>query len=290
MNKKKIIATFLLSANLFGSAFFSNTSAFQISTSGYNNENVKVQTENDPELTFFALAKGLNQKYDSLPAQDKGFFKIETLDLSQVSNIDKNFFSFFNKFLSNSSCLGCADKFIKTYSEYSTTYHGLVALDNKYIEIILSDDMASKIINNPSEYGINSTTIIYQNISKKNIHAEHAKSEKNSHIDWKEYDLENILIEEYNARSDTQNDSQFAKEFIKNHQSALLCASTIKNYPNTGAILSKLCALRRRREVYLKYKNGTVNYDEKIKGMKIHAMETSRNSKKPKKNRRTKTS
>ena len=267
MNKKKIIATFLLSANLFGSAFSSNTSAFQISTSGYNNENVKVQTENDPELTFFALAKGLNQKYDSLSAQDKGFFKIETLDLSQVSNIDKKFFSYFNEFLSNLSWVGCANKFIKTYNEYSTTYHGLVALGNKDIKIILSDDMTSKIINNPSKYGIDKTTIIYQNISIKNIPTKHANSKKYSYVMWKKYNLENKLIEEYNARPDNQTDIRFAQEFIERYEKCLINASTINNRPNTGAIIAKIYTLFNKG----KYRNGIVSHNEKSEKMEINA-------------------
>lgn len=269
MNKKKIIATFLLSANLFGSAFFSNTSAFQISTSGYNNENVKVQTENDHELTFFTLAKRLNQKYHSLPPGNRNFFRIETLDLSQVSNIDKDFFSSFNKFLSNSSQRRCVENFTNIHHEYHNTRHGLVALNNKDIKIILSDDMTSKIINNPSKYGISKTTIIYQNISAKNIHIQHAKSEKNSHIDWKKYNLENKLIKKYNARPDTQTNIQFAQKFIEDYKNDLLDASTIKNYPNIAAIIAKIYTLLDKRN----YENGTVNYNKEMEEMEIQAEE-----------------
>lgn len=268
MNKRKIIATFLLSANLFGSAFFSNTSAFQISTSD-NNEKVKVQTENDPELTFLELAKELNKKYYSLPADDRGFFKIYTLDLSQVSNIDKDFFSYFNELLLNSSCTRYAKKFIKAHHEYkySETCDGLVALGNKDIKIILSDDMTSKIINNPSKYGISKKTIIYQNIPS--IRAPYIKSEKNSHIDWKKHNLENILIKKYKAYPKTQTDVQFAQEFIEKYEKYLIDASTIKNCPSVKAIISKIQALFKNG----KYGDGIVSHNKKRKKMEICATE-----------------
>lgn len=277
MNKRKIIATFLLSANLFGSAFFSNTSACQISTSD-NNEKVKVQTENDTELTFLELAKELNETYNSL-RYDGGFFRIYTLDLSQVSNIDEKFFSYFNEILSNSSWTGFATKFIKAHHKYSKTYDGLVALGNKDIKIILSDDMTSKIINNPSKYGIDKTTIIYQNIPS--IRAPYIKSEKNSYIDWKKHNLENILIEEYKAHPKTQTDVQFARKFIEDHKSDLIDAST-KNCPYPEAITAKiqaLSALFNKR----KYRDGIVSHNKKRKKMEINAIKKTSKEKKPRK-------
>lgn len=215
------------------------------------------------------MAEGLNQTYNLLPADDKYFFRIETLDLSQVSNIDEKFFSYFNEILSNSSWTKFATKFIKAHHEYkySKTCDGLVALGNKDIKIILSDDMTSKIINNPSKYKIDKTTIIYQNIPS--IRAPYIKSEKNSYIDWKKHNLENILIEEYNARPYNQKDIQFARQFIKDHEDDLIDASTIKNSPSVKAIISKIQALFNKG----KYGDGIVIHNKKRKKMEIRAEE-----------------
>lgn len=292
MNKKKIIATFLLSANLFGSAFFSNTSAFQISTSGYNNENVKVQTENDPELTFFALAKGLNQKYDSLPAQDKGFFKIETLDLKEVSDIEENFFKLFIEFLSENKSIGCANIFIANHKKFEKFYNALVALDNDKIEILLSDKMVNKIISNAETYGISKLDIDGKTITlqRKTLIERKQRSKNQSYIQWKKSGLDKKLLKEYNENNSGKFGAKktFAEDFIKNYINDISSATTIANgnelngkIPRPNAVVTKLNLLLKEQPT--EYKDGSVKYKSSSNKMIINATEKSRKEKKPKK-------
>ena len=85
MNKKKIIATFLLSANLFGSAYINNAYAnttYNICKQNGNSLKISSKISNDQPLTFLSLVNIVIEN---------GIFRLDEINLQKISKIDENF-------------------------------------------------------------------------------------------------------------------------------------------------------------------------------------------------------